>query len=131
MNINTVFPSKYIKSAEVPEEGISLRIERVDVEVVDGKAERKPVVYFSKAKKGLVLNVTNAKKITGIVGSPDTDAWAGHTITLYRSETEFAGETVDCIRVRTAKNGKAQVAEKPKPEPEPMTTELTDNDIPF
>jgi len=128
VNINAAFPSKYIKAAEVPEEGVSLSIDRLEVDDVDGKGTRKPVLYFAKAKKGLVLNVTNSKKIATLLGTAETDEWAGHTITLYRSETEYAGETVECIRVRAAKNGKSPVVEKPKPEP---ATELTDDDIPF
>jgi hypothetical protein len=126
MDINAAFPSKYVKSAEIPEEGVSMLIDRVDVEDVDGKGTRKLVVYFAKAKKGFVLNITNAKKIANLIGAADTDQWPGHTVTLYRSETEYAGETVDCIRVRAAKNGKAPV-EKPKP----LATELDDSEIPF
>ena len=126
MNINTAFPSKFIKSAEVPEEGITLQISSVKVEDVDGKGAMKPVVYFQKAKKGFVLNVTNSKKIAAVLGTAETDEWVGRSVTLYRSETEYAGETVDCIRVRAAKNGKPA----PKPEPEPVS-DLTDEDIPF
>lgn len=127
MNINAAFPSKFIKAAEVPEDGLALTIDRVEVEDVDGKGGRKPVVYFRKAKKGLVLNVTNSKKIQSIVGTAETDEWAGHAVTLYQSETEYAGETVPCIRVRGAKgNGKAAAAAH-----KPVTTELTDEDVPF
>lgn len=129
MNINTAFPSKYIKAAEVAEEGVTLVIDRLEVDDVDGKGTRKPVLYFAKAKKGLVLNVTNSKKIASILGTAETDEWAGRTITLYRSETEYAGETVDCIRVRAAKNGKDVTA--PKPAPKALETELNDSDIPF
>ena len=134
MNINAAFPSKYIKAAEVPEEGVTLRIASVDIEDVDGKGSRKPVVYFRKAKKGLVLNVTNSKKIASILGTAETDDWADRDITLYRSETEYAGETVDCVRVRAAKAGAKPQA---KPEPAPVAAEpnydgeLTDEDIPF
>lgn len=127
MNINAAFPSKYIKAAEVPEDGLSLVIDRVEVEDVDGKGAHKPVVYFRKAKKGLVLNVTNAKKIAQLVGSQDTDEWSGKAITLYQSETEYAGDTVACVRVRAAKNG---AAPKPQPKPEPVE-ELNDEDVPF
>ena len=129
MNINTAFPSKYVKAAEVPEEGLTLTIDRVEMEDVDGKGSHKPVVYFRKAKKGLVLNVTNSKKIQQLAGSPDTDDWSGKTITLYQSETEYAGDTVPCIRVRAAKNGSTPVV-KPEPLPEPVR-ELNDSDIPF
>jgi hypothetical protein len=131
MNINAAFPSKYIKAAEVPEEGVSLLIDRLEVDDVDGKGTRKPVLYFAKAKKGLVLNVTNSKKIAALLGTAETDEWSGHAITLYRSETEYAGETVECIRIRAAKNGKAPAVEAPKPKPAALETELDDSDIPF
>lgn len=128
MNINNAFPSKYIKSSEVPEEGLTLAIDRVEIEDVDGKGAHKPVVYFRKAKKGLALNVTNAKKITSILGTADSDEWVGRSITLYQSETEYQGDTVACVRVRAAKNGAPLPAPKPKPEPEP---EVTEDEIPF
>jgi hypothetical protein len=127
MNINTAFPSKYIKAGEVPEEGLLLTIAKVEIEDVDGKGARKPVVYFRKAIKGLVLNVTNSKKIASVLGTAETDEWNGQAITLYRSETEYAGETVDCIRVRAGKNGKPAPA---VPHP-PVTEQLDDDSIPF
>lgn len=130
MNINNAFPSKYIKSSEVPEEGLTVSIDRVEMEDVDGKGTHKPVVYFRKAKKGLALNVINSKKIASLLGSPDTDEWAGKAITLYQSETDYQGDTVACIRVRAAKNGPQVAAAKPTPPPEPVG-ELTDDDVPF
>jgi hypothetical protein len=79
----------------------------------------------------MALNVTNSKKISSILGSAETDEWGGQAITLYRSETDYQGETVECIRVRAAKNGKSPAVEAPKPAPMAMTSELTDDDIPF
>ena len=32
----------------------------------------------------------------------ETNAWTGKPVTLYRSETDFAGKTVPCIRVKEA-----------------------------
>jgi hypothetical protein len=126
MNINAAFPSKYIKSSEVPEEGLSVVIDRVEIEDVDGKGSRKPVVYFRKAKKGMALNVTNSKKISSILGTAETDNWAGHAIVLYQSETDYQGETVACIRVRAPKS-----AAPAPPPPPPAATPLDDSDIPF
>lgn len=136
MNIGTAFPSKYVKAAELPEEGVALTMARVAMEDVDGKGTHKPVLYFEKAKKGLVLNVTNSKKIQQIVGSAETDEWVGKKIVLYASETEYAGDTVPCIRVRAAK---VPTSAKPIPAPAPPMPEiqidhgapLTDDDIPF
>jgi hypothetical protein len=129
MNIGTAFPSKYVKASEIPEEGLTLTIDRVDVEDVDGKGSHKPVLYFRKAKKGLVLNVTNGKKIQQVCGSAETDDWSGKAITLYQSETEYAGDTVACIRVRAAKNGSTPAVKVP--EPVRVENELSDLDIPF
>jgi hypothetical protein len=102
MNINAAFPSKYVKAAEIPEEGLAVTIDRVEMEDIGG-GEMKPVIYFRKAKKGLVLNRTNSKKISSLVGSADTDQWAGQAITIFQTETEFQGDTVPCVRVRAAK----------------------------
>ena len=44
--------------------------------------EQKPAVSFKGAKKRLLLNKTQAFRIAEIVGSPDTDYWRGHSITL-------------------------------------------------
>jgi hypothetical protein len=127
MNINAAFPSKYVKAAEIPEEGARVTIDRVEMEDVDGKGAMKPVMYFRGAKKGLVLNVTNSKKIQQLVGSADTDNWAGVAVTLYQSETEYAGDTVACIRVRAAKSA----AQAPPPPPPPPVREPGEDDVTF
>jgi hypothetical protein len=85
----------------------------------------KPVLYFQGKDKGMVLNKTNSHMIASLTGSKDTDDWTGCQIRLYATETEFAGEMVECIRVKAA-------GSKPKPKPEPV--EVTDDessDIPF
>lgn len=129
MNIGAAFPSKYVKAAELPEEGITLTMDRVAMEDVDGKGTHKPVLYFEKAKKGLVLNVTNSKKIQQLVGTAETDEWSGKKIVLYASETEYAGDTVPCIRVRAAK---AATPAKPAPAPaQRQPGEDDDLDTPF
>ena len=133
MNIDDAFPSKYIKSSEVPEDGMTLVIDRVEMEDVDGKGSELPVVYFRNAKKGLVLKKTNKNKIKQILGTSETDEWAGRPITLYQTETEFQGNTFACIRVRPAKNGNSP-AERRKPELVPASAlpqEAADDDIPF
>lgn len=129
MNINAAFPSKYLKSSDVPEEGITVVIDRVEIEDVDGKGSRKPVLYFRKATKGMALNITNSKKIATIIGTAETDEWAGRAISIYQSETEYQGETVACIRVRAPK--KVNQAAPAPVAPPPVTEELSDEEIPF
>lgn len=71
-----------------------------------GKKTKKPLLYF-KGKSGgeferpLALNSTNAKTIASLYGN-DTDAWVGRRITMYATQTQMGGETVDCIRIRSA-----------------------------
>lgn len=76
-------------------------IERVEAGTVRNatKKNRKPLLFVRGKKLPLALNKTNAKTIASLYGT-DTRAWAGKQIVLYPTTTEFAGETVECIRVR-------------------------------
>ena len=61
MKVNEAFPSKFLKADDLQDRTVKLTIDRVEMdEVGDG---RKPIAYFKDAKKGLVLNVTNARAI--------------------------------------------------------------------
>lgn len=100
MNINDIFAGKYIKAGNLTSgEEYHAVIDAVDLEDVS-KGEMKPVIRFKGWSQGFVLNKTNSKTISKIAGSGDTDDWIGVGITLYQSETEMAGDTVECIRVR-------------------------------
>ena len=57
------------------------------------------VLYFKGAKKGFVVNKTNAKTIARMYGT-DTNTWVGKPITMYPTTTMSFGEEVDCLRVR-------------------------------
>jgi len=124
MNINSAFPSKYLKAGDLNGVAVPVTIREVKMEEVGRDKESKPVVYFMNKEKGVVLNRVNTKKIAEIAGSNDTEDWGGTVIALYPSETEFAGETVECIRVKAPK------AAAPKPKPEPVA-DLNDDDIQF
>lgn len=126
MNIDSAFPSKYLKASDLGDASPSVTIDRVEVEPVGRDREIKPVLYFRGKAKGLILNKVNAKKIAELTGSKDTEDWAGCQIRIYATETEFGSETVECIRVKAAANG------KPEPKPEPVAVaSLTDDEIPF
>ena len=65
-----------------------------------GRAKsKKALISFKEFQKPLVANKTNAKAIAGMYGN-DTREWVGKRIQIYPTETQFGGETVDCIRVR-------------------------------
>jgi hypothetical protein len=99
-NIGDMFPSRYLKCGDLDGREVTVTIEAVKIENVGQTKEAKPVLFFKGASKGMVLNRTNSKRIETIAGSSDTDDWTGKRIVLYPTETEFAGEVVECIRVR-------------------------------
>lgn len=100
MDINAAFPSNWLKAADLQGRDIQVTIkEVVSEDIGDG---HKPVVYFTRGSKGLVLNKTNALTIAEVYGN-DTDKWMGAVITVYPDKTQFQGRRVDCIRVRCSK----------------------------
>lgn len=103
MNIDSTFPSNYIKSDELNGDTV-FTISKVVTETLgQGKdAEIKPIIYFQGAEKGLVLNKTNATVISGLYGK-ETDNWVGKQITLFATEVQFGAEMVLGIRVRMRK----------------------------
>lgn len=139
MKIGSAFPSKYLKAADLGESKVLVTIDRVEVEDVgqQGRKESKPVLYFRGKDKGLVLNKTNANKIKAIIGTDETDDWKGHRIGLYATETEFAGEMVDCIRVAAPPKNAKPAPPPPSPEHDPEgdpnleNYHVSDDDVPF
>lgn len=103
MNINTVFPSKYLKSDEL-EGDVTYTIKTVEIETLgQGKdKEDKPIIYFKETEKGLACNKTNANIISGLYGN-ETDGWIGKQVTLFATEVQFGADMVMAIRVRMRK----------------------------
>jgi hypothetical protein len=97
MNINEIFPSKYIKSSELKGRSIPVVIERWEIETVGD--QRKMVLYFQGMKKGMICNRTNADRIAHLYG-PDNDDWIGREIVLYSELTNYQGRAMDGLRVR-------------------------------
>jgi hypothetical protein len=71
----------------------------LDQEVGAEKA-RKGVLFFEESSNGMVMNKTNTERVRDLHGKY-VNEWVGKKITLYPSETDMAGKTVECIRVRT------------------------------
>lgn len=132
-NINDSFPSNYLKASNLQGKEIVVTIDRVDFEAVGREREMKAVLYFQGKQKGVVLNKTNAKKIIEIAGSAITEDWNGVQIKIYPTETEFGGETVDCIRIKPV--GRT-VMSRMTPQPPPSRVEdsgtpVPEDEIPF
>jgi len=113
MKANDVFPSKYLKAADLGSSEPVVTIREVTMESLG--EDTKPVVYFEGKEKGVVLNKTNWNAIADITGEEDCDDWAGHKIRLFVAKVEYQGKRVPSIRI-----------DEPKPrrvEPEPHETD--------
>lgn len=103
MDITQAFPSKYVSAADLQGQEVTVTMARCVMESVqgdNGTEDDLPVLYFEGARKGMVLNKTNANTIMSLYGKL-TEQWAGRQITLYGTETSFQGRMVSCIRVRS------------------------------
>ena len=103
MNVNDLFPSKYLSGEDLVKSGeVFLTIKAVERDALPDKAGDKVVkgvVRFEEEKRGLVLNRTNANRIAKM-HSTETDNWVGKKITLYPESVEAFGKIVDAVRVR-------------------------------
>lgn len=97
MNIGEVFPSNYLKAADLKGKVVKVKIKAVTVEDIGD--DKKPVIRFEGRDRGLALNKTNAGIIASAYGQ-ETDNWNGKEIELRPDKTQFQGQLVDCIRVQ-------------------------------
>ena len=94
-----LFPSTYVKHADLNGSEFTVTIERLAIEEVGMDKERKPVLIFKDAQKRLICNRTNYESIADVYGE-ETDLWPGKQITLYGDRASFGGKIVDCVRVK-------------------------------
>ncbi|KKM68111.1 hypothetical protein LCGC14_1464250 [marine sediment metagenome] len=139
MNINDVpaYSGNTLKAQDLGSNEFPLTINSYQIQDVGGKGESKDtkaVLSFKEAKKGFVLNKTNANTIASMYG-PEMDHWIGKKITLFATQTDFAGKPVPCIRVKLPQSPAASVAFPPSgPQPLPedaMMDTRPEQDIPF
>ena len=116
MDINAMFPSKYLKAHDLKGRSVKCIIDKVEAEEVNQGEEPLPVLYFRGKDKGVVLNKTNANMIASVHGT-ETDTWPGAEVILYADKTTFAGRIVDCIRI--------------KPETPKLAVEEDGDEVPF
>lgn len=85
-----------------PGEEKIVTIESVGKESVTGESGRAEdcIVAHLVNEKPLILNKTNCKAITKLLGTPYIEEWAGHKIVLAVQRVKAFGEDVDAIRVK-------------------------------
>ena len=98
MQLNDIFPKRYARAEELQGKEVTLTIARVVPEKMrpNPKAPevQKLVVYFREARKGIVMSKSLAYQVADILGSEETDDWAGKVITLTTEWMEVAGRKV-------------------------------------
>lgn len=102
MKISELFPSRYLKAADLDGDEVFTAESLNQEELGD---DTKPVLYFEEMEKGLVLNRTNANTTASLYGQDteygkDTEDWVGKRITLFATEVDFRGQQTLAIRVR-------------------------------
>ena len=99
MNINEMFPSKYLKGTDLVDRHVNVTIEGVSYtdEFDEG---RKYVLSFKGAKKSLVLNKTNWGILKWLFPEvTDTGGWIGKEVQLYAELVSFKGKTGPAVRI--------------------------------
>jgi hypothetical protein len=108
-SINDLYPSTYLKAADLKGKTVKAVIDRLEVEEVgDGN---KPVLYFEGKDRGIVLNKTNALTLQEAYGD-ETDDWTGKGVELFSEKVAFEGRRVDGLRVRAVELPKPKVKAK-------------------
>lgn len=122
----SLFDKKYIGSWDVPEgRDVVVVIDHVaggTLTLPGGVKNKKPLIYFKNVKdpnKPMAAGATVCKTIAKLFGTNDFEEWAGKAIVLFRTTTENAEGTVECIRVRPyLPKSKPEPVPEPVPEPE-------------
>ena len=138
MKLKDAFPGKYLghENFDVPRVLTVLRVKSEDVSGGQGKREDKPVVYFREHPNGFVLNRTNFKTLVDLLGD-DSDSWAEGKCELYKTTTEFKGETVPCVRIRNTNQAASELnklandLEDTEKQDEGWQGFTSDEDVPF
>ena len=138
-NIDDIYPSKWMRAADLKGTSQKVTIENVDVGTI-GEKQQIILEFRGGHWKPLGLNKTNAQAIGDIFGS-DTDDWIEQEIVLFPTRVDFQGKMVDAVRVddratrklmqERLKRSKAPAA---KPQVQPVTqaeVDAADDDIPF
>ena len=103
MNIDDMFPSKYLRGSDL-EEPITVTIARltqVPMRPYKGADPvQKWVLHLEEIVKAVILCSTTARQIAKAVGSKTVDDWIGHRITLFPKPLKVAGKNRIAIRAR-------------------------------
>ena len=98
MRTKDMFPSKYLKSDDAKAKQIITTISYLQMELVgQGQDQKKKPVLYLEDQKPIVLNRTNTESLEDAFG--DSDDWPGNKIKIRCVKTNYAGKSVDGLRI--------------------------------
>lgn len=99
MNVDDIYPRRYASGADLQGKSHTVTIRTVTIESLRpaGILMEKPVIWFHETERGVIMSRTMASTIAASFG-PDTDTWAGRSITLTPVPVKVAG--ADRIAIR-------------------------------
>jgi hypothetical protein len=119
MDIESAFERKFISAVDLPDQGdVAVTIRKVTIEAIeqrDGTKAKKPIVELERpllpdGPTRWPLNRTNARAIKQLIGSGDPEAWAGRSLSLYKTEVQVGPDLKDAVRVRKSLPGASSIA---------------------
>jgi hypothetical protein len=101
-NWRKVMDYRYLSGEDLLDQDVTLTIKEVGIDDVqnDRGTEEKPCIAFEETPKMLVLNKTNARKLTAALNTPSVENWIGHKITLYCETVSAFGKQVFAVRIK-------------------------------
>lgn len=94
----------FLGSWDVPDSGdLVLTIDHAEQNDVKNErgSERKLVIHFrEQGYKPMILNTTNAKRISAAYKTTKVDEWEGKKISIYREKITAFGSEQECLRIR-------------------------------
>ena len=102
MRMRDALPGRYLSGDDLDGEVI-VTIDRVVMESFRDprtrQESRKPVMYFQRAKRGLIINRTNWRTVADLYGD-ESDNWVGKRIALVSMMVDAYGKQTKAVRVR-------------------------------
>ena len=97
MDVGDIFSGSSLKASDLQGRDVTVTVKGFEIkEFDDGK---KLSLSFMESDKELICNKTNANTIAGLYGGA-IEGWVGKRITLFPTQTDYAGQQVACIRVK-------------------------------
>ncbi len=100
MKKSMALPSKYLNGSDVGSAVFKLVVKSIVMEKMENDGAMKPVMYFTNAEKGLVVNATNWDNMA-LVYEDESENWIGKTIEMFTEATRTpTGQPTRGVRIR-------------------------------